>query len=629
MRKRQKTLDAFGTKRKLTEISKYNIFTIGYLDLTFIIVFNDDDLSQIKNDKIIQYKIDDIKSVKELEFIKDNKNLIKNIKLNSENESIKQFLLLNRMQRGSRQIEFFPICIPNFKDIKFFEEIFDQVTNKYGILINKKSLDEKQNYTIKIHLKHKTNFNIFEYKEEDDQKKNDTNQEENINNSSTNKEKKENENSDEENEAMKLGLIPKFKRKNCLLSNLFPSSKKYDLMYINFSELNKIGGDIEADDLLELISFLKEKKTIIFGNYYKPDKSELADPSDEESSSSDNSNEQSFEDKEEEKKKQKDNNNEEQDNQNNKIFSNQKELNKLYKLTDIFFFDENQSYDLFDRHLKTISKGKSINKLNKEKLFDYFISSIVDHRNGLGEKIGLFLKDLEKFSVITSSRNGGTKQSMDSKPFPKKTVRNIEIINNYKSIIQQNKDDYYSILITFMLGAVSNGKNNILEEINISFMTALTVIKKEIECNKSNIKFNEDKLMNTIRVENKKIKSQYEQKGKENGFVLDCTNKEKSKIKKYLPLNDKNLTWYFNRKTIKNDLIHRGFLDKKGYIMYDKEYKDILGLPKIKNNQNESKSVKSIIKKLSYQNDTLSGTQRGLFKYFNVRTNTRLPFIKK
>ena len=68
-------------------------------------------------------------------------------------------------------------------------------------------------------------------------------------------------------------------------------------------------------------------------------------------------------------------------------------------------------------------------------------------------------------------------------------------------------------------------------------------------------------------------------RGKEKGFVLDCMNQEKSKMKEYVPLKDKNLKWYFRSEINKKYLVEKGFVDKKGYIMYDKEYKDTLSSP--------------------------------------------------
>ena len=307
------------------------MFAFGYLDLTLIIEFYENDLKDREGKKI---KIVDINDISKLEFIKDNKKLINRIQVESENDFIKQFLLLNKMSKGKKQIEFFPFYSPQFNgNNQFFRKIFDEVMNKYDILINKKSLDKNQGYSLKIKLKHKEKTNLFEYVSSDKETDNII-AEESCNNNNSNKEYDENEG--EETEAMKKGLIPNFKNKECIFRKLNPSCQKYDLMYIIYKDLKNIEGGFEEDDFIELVKFFKKKKTKIFVNYYKPSKSELVEPREEEDNNdednndedgdnnvetNDNTNENQSEEKNE-------NNNEEESNKekskNSKKFANQK-----------------------------------------------------------------------------------------------------------------------------------------------------------------------------------------------------------------------------------------------------------------------------------------------------------------
>jgi hypothetical protein len=308
-------------------------------------------------------------------------------------------------------------------------------------------------------------------------------------------------------------------------------------------------------------------------------------------------------------------------------FKNQKSLNKLYKLTDLFFFDEKQAYQLFDRHLKCFGKKKSVYNLNKTQIYDYFMSSIVGKTNDSEEKIGLFLNEFEKFTVVVCSKQTGSKETMDSKLYPKKTYRNIQTINQYKQIIQENKDDYYNIFATLMLRALSSKNPNIEEEINSAFIGALTIIKKEIECNKNKVhtditKFIDYKTIQKGDMENRRY---FAQKWKERGFVLDCLNQEKSKIKQYIPLKDKNLKWYFRSKSNMKYLVQKGFVDNKGYIMYDREYRRVFGSPdklKYKYNNNSS-SLSKIIKDLSMKNSLNISSNYIVTE--NIRTKEKIP----
>ena len=73
---------------------------------------------------------------------------------------------------------------------------------------------------------------------------------------------------------MKEKKIPKFKRQKSVLCNLNPSCTKYDLLYINHEDIQKIPGDFKITDLFELFEFFKKKKTHIFINLYKNESSE-------------------------------------------------------------------------------------------------------------------------------------------------------------------------------------------------------------------------------------------------------------------------------------------------------------------------------------------------------------------
>ena len=83
------------------------------------------------------------------------------------------------------------------------------------------------------------------------------------------KEKKEEEDY-EENDAMKAKKIPKFKRKESVLCKLNPNQTKYDMFFINYSDLKNFPGDFKMQDFLELLNFFKKQGTNIFVNFYKP-----------------------------------------------------------------------------------------------------------------------------------------------------------------------------------------------------------------------------------------------------------------------------------------------------------------------------------------------------------------------
>ena len=64
---------------------------------------------------------------------------------------------------------------------------------------------------------------------------------------------------------------------------------------------------------------------------------------------------------------------------------------------------------------------------------------------------------------------------------------------------------------------------------------------------------------------------------KEGGFILDCTNKSKSTLKDYVALYDYHLRGFFSSQLIRNYLKNKGFIDSKGFIMYDPVYRNVMG----------------------------------------------------
>ena len=616
-------------KKKTSNIGpKDVIFTMGVLDLTFIIEFTDRDLSRAK-----LKRIEDINKLNQLEFLKYNEDLIRRIKLKSENEILKQLLLLNKTSEIKKRIEFFAVFRPKFRENEFFEDIFDKVTKRNGIIINKKSITKKANFSIYFELKYKATIQRFNYSEADTESDNQIENEHFDTKSGFHKKSiiTNNENSENKNE-----------EGNKLLNILKPDYKKYGLVYINVNELKNIEEYLDADEFIEVVKSFKSKGIKIFANYYKPDKSDLVEPpmddddvfdeedrynannnnnaNNENENDNENGNEDNIEEENTPQKEQENNNKPKEE-----TFSKQQFLKTLYDLSDIFFFDENQANKLFDNHFKTFSQKKGTNQVKKSQVHDYFISSIAG--NTKGDKVGLFLKDLEYFTIVNCSNKIGNYETLDSTLYPRRTIRNIELINKYKSVIQQNKDEFYSVFCSLMIGAVSDPTKSFEQEIKVGFINALDIIKKELECSKTNIAFNEGRLINfkSLKQTSRFNRTNCSLKGKENGFVLDCMNKEKSKLKPYLSLNDKNLKLFFDSKYNWKNLVQKGFIDKKGYIMYDKEYRDVFG-PEytIQNKKRGKKNLSKVITELSLKSQILKTEPKKII-VIRSRTEKKIP----
>lgn len=194
------------------------------------------------------------------------------------------------------------------------------------------------------------------------------------------------------------------------------------------------------------------------------------------------------------------------------------------------------------------------------------------------------------------------KNEFDCQLFPKVNHNNIKLIDEYKNIIKKNSNNYVSIFITFFIsGITSSGATD--EAIIGGFLNALEIIKRKVECEKNNINLNEKNLMK-YKISEKNLAERIKELNlinQEGDFVLDCTNKEKSELKEYIPLYDYHLVYYFRSYVNQKELKKKGFINDKGYIMYDPVHRKRmrLDLANVKLNEEETqKKVESNIKNI-------------------------------
>ena len=122
--------------------------------------------------------------------------------------------------------------------------------------------------------------------------------------------------------------------------------------------------------------------------------------------------------------------------------------------------------------------------------------------------------------------------------------------------------------------------------------------------------------------------------GKENGFVLDCTNKQKSTMKDYVSLYDYHLRSFFSSETIRKDLKSKGFIDSKGFIMYDQEHRNVMRgkilkkkKKKVISNEEIMDSIKGIDVPSNLKDKEIDAQKLAETK--NIPTETKLPVNKE
>ena len=450
---------------------------------------------------------------------------------------------------------------------------------------------------------------------------------------------------------MKEKKIPKFKRSTSVLINLNPKFTKYEIFYINYVDIKKIPGDFKMRDLLELIKFFKNKGTTLFVNFYKPKKPKIPEePEEPEDNHEDDKEimeegktkvgEPEKQEEEEEKKDKKDKKEKkEKEGPSRKMI----ELNQLYDFTNIFFFDTKQCIKIFNKHYESFTEDNIHNrkKITRSKIFDYFIKGIATatKEEVAGMKTGLFIDDLKKFTIIYASKKAANKHELDCQPYPKVNHTNLELIKQYRKLLKKNKNDYYSILIsTLIINCAANSPNCQSTEVMYpAFLISLEIIKKKLEIEKNHLECDDN--IFKVKVSEKTILKDLEKfssGGKENGFVLDCTNKQKSTMKDYVSLYDYHLKSFFSSEYIRKDLKSKGFINSKGFIMYDPVHRDVMGKitekkkKKVTNDEMKNKlmnSIQEINVPSNFKDKEIDAEKKA--KDQNLPTESKLPFSKE
>ena len=616
-----------------------HILVLGELDIILKIDFKDEDLEiKPEDDSSIKkggpkkyYKFRHLNEISSLSFLQNNNDIINRIQLASKKELIKLLLIGNRNSEKKSIIDYICFGAPIFeKDELFFNSFLDSITKKYGIIFNKKPLNINAGYSIKIEMTYgsqKKEILVESEGRHEHEEDNDIKEEGDSPQDDNNILEDDFDEDYHLNEAMIKNLIPKFRRRN-MLCNMYPLFNKYDMLYFNFEDLNKISKNFKIEYMLELIDFFKKKKSIIFVNYYML-----------------------------EKDKEKIDNNPKKDEKipslqiksSKRILTKEEYLeiiNRFYYVTDVYFFDKKQSIKNFNDHYNLFTTDDSKKIISSRNVYDYFIKGIATGTENEvpNEKTGIFLDEFNEFCIIHVNKNNLVeKEEYDPHPFPKINTHNIKEVSIYKDIIKKNKNDFYSLFLSELVISISHNSNYLSISpliIYPSYLTGMDLIKKKIECIKNGVKIDEnDEKFYKIKKHPKIISQELDKitKGEKEGkFLLDCTNKITSNKKEYISLFDFHLKNFFSSEIIRKNLENKGFIDSEGYILYDPLYKDAMGNNTKKKKFTEKQMKDKIISEMkdikiqTMMNDkNINDINLFTNENFNMTTEIKIPFVKE
>ena len=568
-KKNSKTKSNKLSQKKMTEDKKESypsILSTGIIDLTLKINFTDEDLKKNDNNEENKsqdspyYNIDDFKSISDLEFLKDRRELWDKFQLIPNNSTLEHLLLANILRKKKVITEYVGFGRPGFTDREeFFEEIFNYISKNNNIIFNKTPLSAHINCHIRFEFFHKDKRNNFEIESSGG----DTNQE-----------------NEDQNKTVKKKEKPEFSRSNSFFKKLNLLSEKYYLFYLNYQDLDEFSNYFQRIDLIELIYFLRKRGTKIFINFFKqemPKKEESIKEEDNDINSEHfDAKSVNFIEPEDNQEEEEEKEEEETDEKSKKM----NDINNIYYFTDLYFFDSKQAPKKFNKHYNFFTSDKIKSKVNKGNIYDYFLKGIATGTKDTvdKEKYGFFIEYFNKLYIIKVDKNIGNKYEFDLKIHPQINHYNMKIIETYKEIIKNNKNYYIALILSYILGTIIENHSTSIETLFKGYASGLEAIKKKLELQKNNLDIKEDDYMKGEMGNNEvdiKIKTlQYT--GQENGFILDCTNKVKSEMKDYVPLYDTHMVNFLRNKTHLDELKKKGFINNKGYIMVDSQYRNIM-----------------------------------------------------
>ena len=604
-----------------------NLLSFGEVNLTLTLDLEDEDIQKY------HIHFENLTSLEYLYFLKENQSLWKRIKLSSTNKSMQLLLQINKVLKNKikiKQISFTKMKYDH-QQLKF-KEFLTIITNSNGLFLDSYQICETE-LSIQLRIRHKKKRKVFvlcgkRTPLDDD----DENNESQITREADNTILEEG--ATKENDFSKISKIEEIdeseKSESMIIinnSNKNPFLEIIEIcnlditnfIYFCYDDYNSGKyKNVSMENIYEYIFFLKKNykiRTILnlefeINNteefrdllsiidiciYY--DKNKLFNMLKQFKTADDKIRKEQdcFRHYYDDKLKQKEI--EEYFNNQNKKYTYRKHSNKssnniINSTTNSDKEEENKCYvkkfpSKKNINLKPITKlNKVINlkPLNKIEMFNYYKSAICDKdpMNYKNEKIIIVIEELTKVFFIEFNKELEKPfvLDFDLQLYEKINIHNLGTIQEYKYFIKKNYEKYIFIFISYLLSSLL--QSNIMESLEhflfIGYYGGGKILKKIIELEKNENKpIPDDENFFYPDIQKEEINSLIEhaqKKKKEYFFILDCNNKNETKLKLYNPLLDKYISSYFCSEREKNFLKTNGFINHRGKILYDPVYKE-------------------------------------------------------
>ena len=621
-------------KKRSKSTPKYTpstILSIGHYDIDYSITLSEEDA--------LKYHIGDVtqlNSVEDISFLIENHYLWEKIQMKTDNNTINLLLYLNKISYDTNKsyIEYIAFEKPIYYNDSV-QLMLKTVNDLNFFFVNNYPLNPESKKYFSLTIKYKDKEKVINFDKKENDEKNNNSDNEVQNEGSTNDAQKEEKEEKDEN-------VENKNNDNEIKNKENPFNK----IKLDCSKYNYFICSIEDSLVIDPFEYFIEFVIYIKMNYGALITIEYGDVSDY------------FTDKE-----------------------SMTLLNKLYLVTDIFLFDEKDTINNFKQHYEIVTKDNCKKKyfcdkdqddkselisqnynfndddksqisiklylnqnismrkkkeMNEKDLYEYFRRTIAC--NGtlsiLNSKLGIFLdNNFSKVTFIEVPMNiKATTLSYDIKPYPKLTHTTVDLVELYKGTLRIRRGFFKSIFYAGILNKIfyTKRKNFGLDVLYSGYLTGFDIVKRLLHLITNEIPLPENAKFYIVKINNDEVndyvKKEYLNK-KESKFVLDCNNREKSRLKHYVPLFDNNLHEFFDNKEVRKDLANKGFIDSKGFVNYDPYYGKAMGIPKKKNNRYTSAvSHNNIIKKQVETN--VKNLKNRIIMNPIMSTNVRLPKIQ-
>ena len=519
--------------------------SLGILDININLI-----LTESQAEKY-DFNIDDYNTVSDLKNLfyplttdyNTEIDYFKHVFLSSDNNLINTLLYINRAYKPKTFIEF---IMPNKLDFgsntKFVHNLLIDVCNmNYLFIVENKIIDVNSNIKFNINIIDEETKENIETKTFDLFEMNDL--EIKINNNEN-----DNENLNENNDSVLFNLDYNFDKADFFLVDLFSYK---ELLYKNKYDIEKL--------LYKVIGDNKQIKIILIINkncFTGYDFTSLIEKYREIIELSDI------------------------------IFCDRKEINYFLRTYSNL---KNCSIDINNGNSSITSKDNSINNnnylpgINKDLLNKKIPYNLINNANE-NSNLDLIMFDNEKhrkniprisilfdsyFYSITLYEQIGTHMEIDTKE-----TFHFKLKQEKVDLFLKSGKIYYYIFIGGFLSRLIHNKS-----FRVCFYAGYLLLEKIFKntIKKKNI-FKIDDYNVLVPNEKKGLKDKLiklnekileDQKCKEKGFVLDCTNLNECKIKIYNPLLDTNCASYLLKKNIFEHLKNKGFINKNGFVLKD------------------------------------------------------------